>query len=52
MPTSSRFIAKISCSCASLALRSLVLKLINPVIEVGQDRKEAVHQGIDNPIEQ
>ena len=30
----------------------LVLELIDPVVEVSQDREEAVYQGVDDPVEQ
>ena len=30
----------------------LVLELVDPVVEVSQDREEAVYQGVDDPVEQ
>jgi len=30
----------------------LVLELVNPVVELGQDREEAVDQPVDDPVEQ
>ena len=45
MPTSSRFIRKISCSCWSSALQEdRVLELVDAVVEVGEDREEAVDE--------
>ena len=53
MPTSSRFMRKISCSCSSLALQEgLVLELVDAVVEVGEDREEAVDERVDDPVEE
>jgi hypothetical protein len=30
----------------------LVLELVDPVVEVGQDREEAVDERVDDPVEQ
>jgi hypothetical protein len=30
----------------------LVLEFVDPVVEVCQDREEAVHQGVDDPMKQ
>ena len=53
MPTSRRFIRKISCSCVVAGVQEdLVLELVDAVVEVGEDREEAVDEPVDDPVEQ
>ena len=53
IPTSSRFIAEDLLELLVAGVEEdLVLELVDAVVEVGEDREEAVDEPVDDPVEQ